>query len=107
MLVGFHDFGIQDDAVRGQDVALCNLSNCVVRIRGVPGTVHCSNMRECRYSGLDVVIVINNVDLICRFQFGPVYRSVFVDDCSNCNFTVACQQVRAQELYVTYRYITM
>lgn len=33
----------------------------------------------------------------CTFFFGPVKASVFVRDCKDCNFVVACQQLRTRD----------
>nr|XP_018897184.1 PREDICTED: tubulin-specific chaperone C isoform X1 [Bemisia tabaci]XP_018897185.1 PREDICTED: tubulin-specific chaperone C isoform X1 [Bemisia tabaci]XP_018897186.1 PREDICTED: tubulin-specific chaperone C isoform X1 [Bemisia tabaci] len=59
-----------------KDVSLSNLSNCTVRVCGSPSTVHITNIK-------DSTILI-----------GPVSTSVFLDDCSNCDIAVACQQLR-------------
>ncbi|GAB0093266.1 tubulin-specific chaperone C [Sergentomyia squamirostris] len=63
-------------AVNGQDLTLNDLENCLVRIIGHPGSIQLSKMKNC------VLIT------------GPVSRSIFADDCSNCKFLFACQQMR-------------
>ena len=47
-----------------------------VNILGSPATLHATNM--------------DNVTVLC----GPVRTSIFVENCTNCNFVVACQQLR-------------
>ena len=56
------------------DESLCN--KIIVNILGNPGTIHATNL--------------SNVIILC----GPVSTSVFVEKCVNCDFVVACQQLR-------------
>lgn len=62
--------------VNRNDILLCNLKGCTVRIYGTPSTLHMINLHEC------TVLV------------GPVTSSVFVHDCIDCTFAFACQQLR-------------
>lgn len=59
-----------------RDVALRNLKNCTIGLKGVMGTLHLTNLENC--------IVLS----------GPVTSSVFVEKCSNCKIVTACQQLR-------------
>jgi hypothetical protein len=59
----------------GKDVSLERLQGCTVILAGTPGAVFMKQLRNC---------------VIC---IGPVSRSLFVDDCSDCTFALACQQV--------------
>ncbi|OWR40791.1 putative beta-tubulin cofactor C [Danaus plexippus plexippus] len=59
-----------------RDVALRNLKNCTVSLKGVMGTLHITNLDNC--------IVLS----------GPVTSSVFVEKCTNCKIVTACQQLR-------------
>jgi tubulin-specific chaperone C len=67
---------LEPDETNGKDVTLANLQDCVVKINGHPGSLQISN--------------IKNSLLLC----GPVARSVFADNCANCKFAFACQQLR-------------
>ena len=68
--------------IESRDLIMNNLRNetvlgkIVVRILGSPGTLHITNM--------------DNVTVLC----GPVRTSIFVENCINCDFVVACQQLR-------------
>ncbi len=68
---------LHGETVSGRDVLASDLVGCEVRVRGSANTLHLA-----RLSG-------------CTVLSGPVATSVFVDDCSNCTFVVACQQLRA------------
>lgn len=59
-----------------KDVTAQNLSNCTVRFYGNPSTLHLSNLQ--------------NTLVLC----GPVSTSVFAENCQNCTFVIACQQLR-------------
>ena len=58
---------------------LQNLKNCKVIALGNPSTIQAANLEEC------TVII------------GPISRSVFVKNCSNCTFVMACQQLRIHD----------
>jgi hypothetical protein len=57
-------------------VVLTNLGDCTVKLTGSPSTLHMTSLRNCR--------------IMC----GPVATSVIVDDCADCIFVLACQQLR-------------
>ncbi|XP_037700753.1 tubulin-specific chaperone C [Choloepus didactylus] len=59
-----------------RDVLLTELSNCTIKLYGNPNTLRLSNARNCT--------------VFC----GPVSTSVFLENCSGCVLTVACQQLR-------------
>jgi len=69
-------FYLEDDEVNEKDVTISSLKNCVVRIKGYPGSLQLSHLTNC--------IVLS----------GPVSRAVFVDKCINCKFAFGCQQLR-------------
>ena len=68
--------------IEGRDVLINGLKpdnisdQITVKILGNPGTLHATNME--------------NVIILC----GPVRTSIFVENCKNCTFVVACQQLR-------------
>ncbi|XP_059621302.1 tubulin-specific chaperone C [Phlebotomus argentipes] len=67
---------LDGELTNGQDVTISDLESCVVRIVGHPGSIQLSKLRNC------VILA------------GPVARSVFADDCRQCKFAFACQQMR-------------
>lgn len=76
------------------DLRLSNLKNCRVHILSSPSTVHMTNLENCQI-------------LSC-----PVRTSIFIDDCFQSDFVVACQQLRTHRtkksnfyLHVTSRAI--
>ncbi|XP_049282734.1 tubulin-specific chaperone C [Anopheles funestus] len=81
-------------AVNDQTITASKLKNCLIRIEGHPGSL--------QFAQLDNCVVV------C----GPTARSIFLDDCTDCKFVVACQQLRCHRsracdmyLYVTSRAI--
>ncbi|KAL7286484.1 hypothetical protein TKK_0019221 [Trichogramma kaykai] len=62
--------------VNKNDVLLSELTRCTVRIYGTPNTLHIVGLVQ------------------CTVLIGPVTTSLFVDDCRDCNFAFACQQLR-------------
>lgn len=62
--------------VNDQTITASMLRNCLIRIEGHPGSL--------QFAQLDNCVVV------C----GPTARSIFLDDCTNCKFVVACQQLR-------------
>ncbi|KRT80132.1 hypothetical protein AMK59_7210 [Oryctes borbonicus] len=59
-----------------KDIVLSKLSNCRVKLFGTPSTLHMNFLRDC-------------------FVFcGPVSTSIFAENCENCTFVIACQQLR-------------
>ncbi|PZC80954.1 hypothetical protein B5X24_HaOG213723 [Helicoverpa armigera] len=67
---------LENDELFQRDVALRNLTNCTVGLKGVMGTLHLTNLVNC--------IVLS----------GPVTSSVFMEKCTNCKIVAACQQLR-------------
>lgn len=67
---------LENDELYRRDVALRNLKNCTIGLKGLMGTLHLINLENC--------IVLS----------GPVTSSVFVDKCTNCKIVIACQQLR-------------
>ena len=62
--------------VNKNDVLLSDLTRCTVKIYGTPNTLHMVSLIQ------------------CTILIGPVTTSVFVDDCRDCHFAFACQQLR-------------
>lgn len=62
--------------VMGRDVSVESMTSCTVKVLGVPSTVHVTNLR-------DVTMLL-----------GPVQTSVFIENCVDCTFVLACQQLR-------------
>lgn len=60
----------------GKDLTFKNLSKCQISIPGV-----CSSIRM---EGL----------VSCVVKTGPILTSVFIDNCLDCEFNIACQQLR-------------
>lgn len=67
---------LENDELYQRDVALRNLRNCTIGLKGVMGTLHMTNLDNC--------IILT----------GPVTSSVFVEKCTNCKIVTACQQLR-------------
>lgn len=67
---------MNQNEVNKKDVGLNSLENCTVRIYGTPSTVHASGLRG------------------CTVLIGPVSTSMFIENCADCIFAVACQQLR-------------
>ncbi|CAF4735426.1 unnamed protein product [Rotaria sp. Silwood1] len=63
------------DDVNGKDVAMENLEHCEIFMKGIPSSLHIKNLHGC------VIIV------------GPCSRSVDIDECHQCEFALACQQL--------------
>lgn len=59
-----------------QDLTLSNLKNCLIEIKGHAGSLQISEADN------------------CIFLCGPISRSLFAENCSNCKFAAACQQLR-------------
>lgn len=78
MLLGKVDEKLVLDAenVNKNDVLLSDLTRCTVKIYGTPNTLHMVSLVQ------------------CTILIGPVTTSVFVDDCRDCEFAFACQQLR-------------
>lgn len=67
---------LEGDKTNNQDLTLKEMENCVIIIKGHPGSLQMSKMKNCL--------------VLC----GPVSRSVFGDNCENCTFAFTCQQLR-------------
>lgn len=67
---------LENDELFHRDVALRNLKNCTIGLKGVMGTLHLTNLDNC--------VILS----------GPVTSSVFVEKCTNCKIVTACQQLR-------------
>lgn len=85
---------LSHDVIYKKDVVLSGLEDCTVRLTGTPSTLHITSLRN------------------CRIMSGPVATSIFMDDCTNCTFVLACQQLRVHNtrhcdfyLHVTSRAI--
>ncbi|XP_047119956.1 tubulin-specific chaperone C [Schistocerca piceifrons] len=77
-----------------KDVVLSNLNSCTVRLPGAPNTLYIAGLSN------------------CKIITGPVTTSVFIENCSDCTFVLACQQLRVHStthsdfyLHVTSRTI--
>jgi len=80
-ILGFSDLSgktltLSLEQCNGKDINLSNLADCIVYIYGYPSAVRIQN-------------VINS-EIYC----GPVSRSIFLIDCYDCIFHLACQQLR-------------
>lgn len=80
-LFGFHCqknkvLALENDELFQRDVALSNLKNCTVALKGVMGTLHMTDLENCI--------------VLC----GPVTSSVFIEKCNNSKIVTACQQLR-------------
>ncbi|XP_077017938.1 tubulin-specific chaperone C [Tamandua tetradactyla] len=64
------------EELRQFDVLLTELTNCTVKLYGNPNTLRLTKARNCT--------------VLC----GPVSTSVFLENCSGCVLSVACQQLR-------------
>lgn len=78
---------LRREELLGKDVILTKLENCDVYLLG-----HCSTLQASQISG-------------CRILSGPVTASVFIDDCKESIFSVACQQLRVHQTTATDFYI--
>jgi hypothetical protein len=66
-------------ASSSQDLWLDNINNCTIIIKGLPSTLHMTNLTGCSIIG------------------GPILTSIFVDSCSRSKFVFGCQQLRAHK----------
>ncbi|CAF3372878.1 unnamed protein product [Rotaria socialis] len=62
--------------LNGKDVAIENLKQCELFLKGVPSSLQIKNLNAC------ILIV------------GPCARSILIDQCQQCEFALACQQLR-------------
>lgn len=70
-----------------QDLTLKEMKNCIIIIRGHPGSLQMLKMKNCL--------------VLC----GPVARSIFADACENCYFAFCCQQLRLHSSISCYIYM--
>lgn len=75
--------------INGKDIAIVNVKNCVLQLRGNPSVVHAYNLENCT--------------ILC----GPVTGSVFITKCTNAQIVVACHQLRIHETRMTQFYINV
>ncbi len=75
------------DEATDKDVALARLNDCVVKIYGSPIAAHINKLENCK--------------VLC----GPVSGSILIEDCKNCIFVLACQQLRIHSTTETSFYI--
>ena len=66
-------------ASSSQDLWLDNINNCTIIIKGLPSTLHMTNLTGCSIIG------------------GPILTSIFVDSCQRSKFVFGCQQLRAHK----------
>lgn len=64
------------DETNNQDVTVSMLEKCLLQIFGHPSSLQLSHLTDCV--------------ILC----GPVSRSMFADNCTNCKFIFGCQQLR-------------
>lgn len=67
---------LSHEVICKKDIVLTNLVGCTVKLIGSPSTLHMASLHN------------------CRIMSGPVATSVFIDDCADCTFLLACQQLR-------------
>lgn len=70
------DLQLSDLEILKKDITLSKLTNCKIKLFGSPSTIHMSFLKDC-------------------FVFsGPTSTSIFAENCENCTFVIACQQLR-------------
>lgn len=67
---------LESEKTNNQDLTIKEMENCVIVIKGHPGSLQMTKMKNCL--------------VLC----GPVARSIFADFCDNCTFAFTCQQLR-------------
>lgn len=67
---------LNSEKSNNQDLTLKEMENCVIIIKGHPGSLQMLKMKNCL--------------VMC----GPVARSIFAEFCENCTFAFTCQQLR-------------
>lgn len=67
------------EEVNKEDVALVNLTECTVKLFGSPSAMHFNELNSCK--------------VFC----GPVSSSIFIRNCTNCIFLLACHQLRIHQ----------
>jgi len=66
----------ENDDLNGKDVAIENLVECEIFLKGYPSSLQIKNLKS------SIVIV------------GPCSRSILIEQCQQCEFALACQQLR-------------
>lgn len=61
--------------VNGKDVVISDLEHCAIFLKGIPSSLQIKNLHNC------VIIV------------GPCSKTVDIDECHQCEFALACQQL--------------
>lgn len=64
------------DETNNKDITASKLDSCLLHISGYPSSLQLTHLTNCV--------------ILC----GPVSRSVFADNCTNCKFVFGCQQLR-------------
>ena len=64
------------EEVEGKDIVISGAQNACIKLTGIPGFVSISKV------------------VACQIYIGPVKGSVLIDECRDCTFEVACQQLR-------------
>ena len=67
---------LEQSDLTGKDVAIENLTQCEIFLKGIPSSLQIKNLHAC------ILIV------------GPCSRSILIDQCTQCEFALACQQLR-------------
>lgn len=70
------DITLVPDETNNKDITVSKLDSCLLQISGYPSSLQLSHLTNCV--------------ILC----GPVSRSVFADNCTNCKFVFGCQQLR-------------
>lgn len=73
--------------INQKDIALAALTDCTVILNGAPLAIHINKLKNCR--------------VFC----GPVPGSIFIRECTNCTFVLACQQLRIHSTVNSHFYI--
>lgn len=73
--------------IEKQDIGLHRLQNCTVHLYGAPSTIFISGLTN------------------CHIFAGPVSTSVFIENCRNCTFIFACQQLRVHSCTDSFFYL--
>lgn len=67
---------LSGSSVDDQTITASGLTSCIIRLEGHSGSLQFTKLKNCL--------------VLC----GPTSRSIFLDDCIDCKFVVACQQLR-------------
>ncbi|KAL0267604.1 UNVERIFIED_CONTAM: hypothetical protein PYX00_009831 [Menopon gallinae] len=75
------------EQVNKRDIMLKDLKSCSVHLKGVPTTLHAANIDS------------------CKFYFGPITTSVFLENVKDSVVSLACQQLRIHDTVNTDFYV--